>query len=418
MGTRPHAHDVFGVSMTLQEIASLSGLPETTLRDRIDAGWPMRNVLFLPARSAREYRVGEEMLTIEEMSARSGRDVNTIRAHMARGATAEEAFAGIKRGKRCQACNEPGHRSDACKQYKGSVHGMWTVLRLTSNGRALCRCECGTEREILTQTIREKTAAASCGCTSSLVGAKVGMLLVLEDGEGARCLCQCACGSKPKMIRRALLASRRVQSCGCLRLEAIASNTKQRHAAMVGTSLGGSGIILVAPPESGDRRWTCRCHCGELFRSTAHEIRAGHTTSCGCTRGKRAGNVARENAKRYSLFGQMLTVREISEVAGVSWETIHARLAKGDRGDALLRGKRKTQRSGDPAGIIGRVMGRLTVERYTGISSGATRAHLYDCLCACGQRKIAAASNLKSGRTGSCGCLQRERATGRPMVTA
>lgn len=72
-------YDVFGVPLTLREISALSGHPVSTVRDRLDAGWPMRSILFLPSREADRYQIGNEWLTIEEIARRSGRPAATVR---------------------------------------------------------------------------------------------------------------------------------------------------------------------------------------------------------------------------------------------------------------------------------------------------------------------------------------------------
>lgn len=41
---------------------------------------------------------------------------------------------------------------------------------------------------------------------------------------------------------------------------------------------------------------------------------------------------------RYEVRGEMLTVKEICDRYGVKQPAVYARLRKGDRGDALVRG--------------------------------------------------------------------------------
>lgn len=57
---------------------------------------------------------------------------------------------------------------------EGQTFGRWTVIRYvagTSPRRFLCRCECGTEKEVVSQQLREG-GSTSCGCRRSEVTTK------------------------------------------------------------------------------------------------------------------------------------------------------------------------------------------------------------------------------------------------------
>jgi len=55
--------------------------------------------------------------------------------------------------------------------------------------------------------------------------------------------------------------------------------------------------------------------------------------------------------------------------------------------------------------------GRLTVRSLA--DAGKGKATKWQCVCDCGAEKVVAGSNLKSGATSSCGCLQREQSKAR-----
>ena len=59
------------------------------------------------------------------------------------------------------------------------------------------------------------------------------------------------------------------------------------------------------------------------------------------------------------------------------------------------------------ADLTGQIFGRLTVVERSG-SNGYNS--LWKCKCACGEERVVQSTMLKSGRTQSCGCLQRELA--------
>lgn len=59
--------------------------------------------------------------------------------------------------------------------------------------------------------------------------------------------------------------------------------------------------------------------------------------------------------------------------------------------------------------MVGKTFGRLTVSGFEGISEG--RNALWRCVCSCGARGVVVrGSSLRSGKTKSCGCLNREAA--------
>ena len=58
--------------------------------------------------------------------------------------------------------------------------------------------------------------------------------------------------------------------------------------------------------------------------------------------------------------------------------------------------------------LTGRTFGRLTVLEFAGVDKG--RRSLWRCGCECGRATTVQGSNLKDGRTASCGCLRAEMA--------
>lgn len=56
--------------------------------------------------------------------------------------------------------------------------------------------------------------------------------------------------------------------------------------------------------------------------------------------------------------------------------------------------------------VIGKRFGRLTAKEW--VSTNSRRQFVWKCLCDCGQVALVASSNLRTGVSRSCGCLQRE----------
>ena len=60
----------------------------------------------------------------------------------------------------------------------------------------------------------------------------------------------------------------------------------------------------------------------------------------------------------------------------------------------------------------GEVFGRLTVDCYSHSQTkknGSSGERIMNCVCECGEKKQVRTSNLYSGNTQSCGCLQSEK---------
>lgn len=117
----------------------------------------------------------------------------------------------------------------------GQQFGRWTVIERAKNGKQgqvhwLCRCSCGTECIVVSQSLRTGHSQ-SCGCLSrelsskrhliDLVGQRFGRWTVQARAEnnkwGNPCwLCQCDCGERDVVVIGKCLRDGRSQSCGCL----------------------------------------------------------------------------------------------------------------------------------------------------------------------------------------------------------
>lgn len=100
------------------------------------------------------------------------------------------------------------------------------------------------------------------------------------------------------------------------------------------------------------RRWLCKCDCGNNIISNMYSLRNGNTKSCGCLR--------KERSRQATIID--------------------------------LTGKR---------------FGKLTVLKKTN-RRNKSRSIIWLCKCDCGNKKYITSSNLTSGETKSCGCLQTE----------
>lgn len=116
----------------------------------------------------------------------------------------------------------------------GMKFERWTVTgpkRMIPGGtKWLCRCECGTEREVKSASLR-LGLSTSCGCrqkelaVNDITGTRFERLLVVSRAgstpRSATWNCVCDCG-KQKILPTTALISGNTRSCGCLNKESIA----------------------------------------------------------------------------------------------------------------------------------------------------------------------------------------------------
>lgn len=126
----------------------------------------------------------------------------------------------------------------------GVPNSKWTVLEeREKHGQQkywLCQCECGTIKEVQGGHLRSG-ASTNCGCVNKSrwiqqnhdryvpipVGTRFGKLTVIKEGglqfddtsgcQRGTSLCQCDCGSEPRLYFNNRLKKGNIKSCGCLR---------------------------------------------------------------------------------------------------------------------------------------------------------------------------------------------------------
>lgn len=116
----------------------------------------------------------------------------------------------------------------------------WLVLKrngVTPDGQMplwLCRCDCGTERDIRAGNLRNNLTR-SCGCGPKKpkvmrakveVGEVFGKLTVVERLPKSFLRCECACGAEATVLAGNLRGGG-TQSCGCYRRETVGERSFQ-----------------------------------------------------------------------------------------------------------------------------------------------------------------------------------------------
>lgn len=158
------------------------------------------------------------------------------------------------------------------------------------HNRYLCECECGNH--VLSSKDRlESGRAKSCGCNrvdvlekyAYLVGEKINRWTVLElipKKKACSALCRCECGTE-KEVGVYNLITGKSKDCGCGRKQML-SETRTKN--MVGQRFGRLTVTELLPESNNlnRRMYICKCDCGNEITVSSICLREGKTESCGC----------------------------------------------------------------------------------------------------------------------------------------
>ena len=155
--------------------------------------------------------------------------------------------------------------------------------------------------------------------------------------------------------------------------------------------------------------WRCRCSCGREILLDTRALQRGTVTDCGCKSHVRPGQKDITGCR----FGRLVAQRPLPKrdaSGSVFW---HCQCDCGGTIDVPLHqltfGYRKSCGclSHPPLkDFIGKRFSALTVIGYAGKVNGQ---HLWRCKCDCGNETVARQTYLQSGKTKSCGCLQKQQ---------
>ena len=146
----------------------------------------------------------------------------------------------------------------------------------------MCRCDCGTEKEIPAY-VMTGGKVKSCGCLSGgkpckdLLGKKFGNLEVIrktEERKGSAVVWECRCGCGNVVLRSSAdLKKGRKQSCGCLKKQDIRGKRFGNLVAKKPTTHRKNGYVM----------WECLCDCGEIVYVDLNSLRNNRVKGHGCS---------------------------------------------------------------------------------------------------------------------------------------
>ena len=211
-----------------------------------------------------------------------------------------------------------------------------------------------------------------------LTGQTFGEWLVLYYVGNGRYHCRCSCGTEKDILRSSLIHGEST-SCGHTRLKR--DLTGQTFGELTALRHLGYGI------------WECQCSCGNIIQVRGFDLEHHNITSCGHNKTKLKDMIG----KKYGEW----TVLGLSDKKRYLICRCECGTVKDVAAYSLISGKSTNCGCKNKIDLIGHKFGSWTViKRIEGSR--------WLCRCTCGKLKIHTTSNLKAGRTLSCGCNTTE----------
>lgn len=128
----------------------------------------------------------------------------------------------------------------------------------------------------------------------ALEGKKFGKLVVIEELEGNKCMCECECGEY-KVTSRASIMKGRTKSCGCL-----------RRSNLVGKSFYRWTVLKLSHRDNGHIYWECECVCGTIGFVNTNTLNSGKSQSCRCLHLEKITTHGDSGTKLYKVWDSMI----------------------------------------------------------------------------------------------------------------
>ena len=185
---------------------------------------------------------------------------------------------------------------------------------------------------------------------------------------------------------------------------------------LTGQRFGKLTVMERAPNQRTKTMWRCRCDCGGSTVVSRDNLRSGHTKACGCL-GGRFIDLKGKRLGRLSVIAQLANKATRLGDKKVMW------LCLCDCGKLIpVRASNLQSGNTKSCGCLQRERTSearlidLTGQRFGSLTVIARAEYRngkgqWLCTCTCGSDKVVEAGNLRSGHTQSCGCLQKERAS-------
>lgn len=175
----------------------------------------------------------------------------------------------------------------------------------------------------------------------------------------------------------------------------------------------------VSPKGKHEKRWKCKCSCGNEYITRGTCLKTGRSTSCGCiSLKKQKEKMTRDLTGQ--RFGRLVALRIVdNEKRGVYWRCqCDCGTIIDIRGTALTSGnstscgcfRKEKLRDDHLLDLCGQRFGKLVVVKQVedAIDKHGKHRSQWLCHCDCGNDTTVVGSWLTSGNTTSCGCYKLE----------
>lgn len=152
--------------------------------------------------------------------------------------------------------------------------GCWEILHKSTKGGYVCKCECGIRKRFTGEELKSITDDTKCEHKipnrKDISGMNFGAWHVIKPTSKGYYLCKCNCGcGTVKEIYGTTLRNGKTKSCG--------KNTTG-FKDLTGKKFGS----LVVQEYEGNHIWKCLCDCGNYTSVHRYSLISGKTKSCGC----------------------------------------------------------------------------------------------------------------------------------------
>ena len=174
--------------------------------------------------------------------------------------------------------------------------------------------------------------------------------------------------------------------------------------------------FLYQDPDN-NKKWICRCDCGNLKSVYPYNVKRGLTQSCGCLHSKIVSDKLTNDLTNQRFGKLVVQKRDLTKAKskGVYWickcdcgnetSVISHSLTDGTTNSCGCLKRELTSRNLSLK-LEGEKFGKLTVIKRNGtfVSSNGTQYSQWLCKCECGTNKIIKGHDLIRGSVTSCGC--------------
>ena len=183
---------------------------------------------------------------------------------------------------------------------EGKRFGLWTVIKRTQSGNCLCKCDCGTGKEVKIYNLKSGKST-SCGCArkNDLVGKKIGKLTIIKRLPMKKSYveyeCLCDCGNTIIKAYSNLVSTVGEKCCSNCKTPKVEDISGKRFGRL-------TAIKYIGKSKGKQTLWECKCDCGNIAIVHQQNLKSEHTSSCGCYNSE----VASEREKEHGQSGTRL----------------------------------------------------------------------------------------------------------------